>query len=68
MKEIKCKNCHFCRNLWWWTYKEDGLPDNKNYSYCCLLFANDDDGSVMKIDDVDSFCECFLERRDGKDD
>ena len=63
MKEC-CANCNLRRDLWWWTYKEDGHLDKKEYGDCCILFVNE--GKIMKIDGAeDGMCECFTPKKGG---
>lgn len=67
MKE-HCGNCIYRKTLWWWVYNDDGKIDHKHYGDCCILFANEEDGAVMKLDKVDlkiSLCEMFTPKKGG---
>lgn len=57
-KEEKCANCKYCKPLWWWVYKDNGLVDHKEHGHVCM-YAEDDDWEYYAMKDTDGMCECF---------
>ena len=64
-KTMRCKHCRFYAELILWNFEGRDLPNYKDKSHCCTLFARE--GVVHQRNSGELYCECFTLRGDEDD-